>query len=189
MSSPVSVRCRALATLVVTSLLTFAVASPLLAERRDYSWIAFRDGRLGFSFEYPSALFSAEAGDPTDALKDLTSRRSGQVFRSRDGKAYLQAAAFENTQRLGAAAYKAQVAGSTYRGTRITYERVGENFFVLSGIRGTDEYYERVTFTCGGRLINVWTMTYPIANRDLYDKIVEEIARTFRPAEGPQSCG
>jgi hypothetical protein len=174
---------------VMTALLALMIATPLVAERRDYSWIAFRDSRLGFSFDYPSALFVAEAGDPTEALKDRTSRRSGQVFRSRDGRAYLQAAAFENTQRVSAAAYKAQVAGSTYRGTRITYDRVGETFFVLSGIRGTDEYYERVTFSCGGRLINVWTMTYPIAARGLYDRIVEEIARTFRPAEGPQSCG
>jgi hypothetical protein len=165
------------------------MVTPLVAQTRDYSWIAFRDSRLGFSFDYPSALFVAEAGDPTDALKDLTSKRSGQVFRSRDGKAYLQAAAFENTQRVGPAAYKALVAGSTYRDTRITYDRVGDTYFVLSGIRGTDEYYERVTFSCGGRLINVWTMTYPIASRGLYDRIVEEIARTFRPAEGPQSCG
>ena len=174
---------------VIVPLLGLALAAPLVAERRDYSWIAFRDSRLGFSFDYPSALFVAEAGDPTDALKERTNRRSGQVFRSRDGRAYLQAAAFENTQRVNAATYKAQVAGSTYRDTRITYDRVGETFFVLSGVRGKDEYYERVTFSCGGRLINVWTMTYPTAEKGLYDRLVEEIARTFRPGEGPQSCG
>lgn len=173
----------------LAAVLAGLVATPLVAERRDYSWIAFRDSRLGFSFEYPSALFVAEAGDPTDALKDRTSRRSGQVFRSRDGKAYLQAAAFENTQRVNAATYKAQVAGSTYRDTRITYDRVGDTFFVLSGTRGATEYYERVTFSCGGRLINVWTMTYPTAEKGLYDRLVEEVARTFRPGEGPQSCG
>lgn len=184
-----STRIRVSALTVLVILLGLPYIVSLAAQRRDYSWIAFRDSRFGFSFEYPSALFSPEAGDPTDALKDRTSRRSGQVFRSRDGRAYLQAAAFENTQGLGAAAYKAQVAASTYRDTRVTYDRVGETFFVISGIRGADEYYERVTFSCGGRLINVWTMTYPTAEKGLYDRIVEEVARTFRPAEGPQACG
>ena len=184
-----SSRIRVPTTALIAALLALMVATPLVAQRRDYGWIVFRDNRLGFSFDYPSALFVAEPGDPTDALKDRTSRRSGQVFRSRDGKAYLQAAAFENTQGIGPAAYKAQVAGSTYRDTRITYDRVGDTFFVLSGIRGADEYYERVTFSCSGRLINVWTMTYPTADRGIYDRIIEEIARTFRPAEGPQSCG
>ena len=48
-------------------------------------------------------------------------------------------------------------------------------------------FYERVTFTCGGRLINSWAMLYPAAERRLYDRIVEQVARSYRAGEG--SCG
>jgi hypothetical protein len=58
---------------------------------------------------------------------------------------------------------------------------------VLSGTLGDHEFYERVSFTCGGRLINSWAMVYPVApaaeNR-VYDRIVEAIARTYTPGAG-----
>jgi len=43
-----------------------------------------------------------------------------------------------------------------------------------------------VTFTCGGRLINSWAMLQPATERSVYDRIVEEVARSYRP--GAISC-
>jgi hypothetical protein len=37
-----------------------------------------------------------------------------------------------------------------------------------------------VTFTCGGRLINSWAMIYPAAERQLYNRVVEQVARSYR---------
>jgi hypothetical protein len=116
-----------------------------------------------------------------------TEKRSGQIFRSKDGKAFLQTAAFANVDKVSTAVYKSRVVAS-YAGARIEYERLADNFFVISGIRGKEVFYERVTFSCGGRVINAWAMTYPQAEGALYDRIVEEIARTFRPAENRESC-
>jgi hypothetical protein len=45
-------------------------------------------------------------------------------------------------------------------------------------------FYERVSFTCGGRLINSWALLYPVSERGIYDRIVEAIARTYSPGAG-----
>lgn len=132
-------------------------------------------------------MFKVDAGDPTAALKDRTDKRTGQIFRSRDGKAFLQTAVFANFERVSPAQYKVKVTRS-YAGARIEYERLADTFFVISGVRGKEVFYERVTFSCSGRLINAWAMTYPQAEGALYDRIVEEVARSFRPAEGRESC-
>jgi hypothetical protein len=47
-------------------------------------------------------------------------------------------------------------------------------------------FYERVTFTCGGRLINSWAILYPAGERRVYDRILEKVARSYRPGE--RSC-
>jgi len=45
-------------------------------------------------------------------------------------------------------------------------------------------FYQRVSFTCGGRLINSWAMLYPAAERKMYDRVVEAVARSFMPGAG-----
>jgi hypothetical protein len=153
----------------------------------ELNWQAFKDSRLGYLFTFPSKVFKTEAGDPTEPLKAKTQKRSGQVFRSADGKAFLQTAAFANFEKVSITEYKNKVAAS-YKGARIEYERLGPNFFVLSGVRGKETFYERVYFTCGGRVISAWSMNYPQAEGSLYDRIVEEFSRSYRPAETPQTC-
>ena len=46
------------------------------------------------------------------------------------------------------------------------------------------EFYERVSFTCGGELINSWAMIYPRAEAAFYDRVVEAIAQTYSPGAG-----
>ena len=46
--------------------------------------------------------------------------------------------------------------------------------------------YEKIMFSCGGSVINSFAMTYPTAERGLYDELVEAIEDTFTP--GHESC-
>jgi hypothetical protein len=153
----------------------------------DLAWKTYNNTEIGFTLAYPSRLFSPFDSDPTEGLKSRTSQRSGRAFRSDDGKAWLQAVAFANVDRLSLQAYKQRTA-SGYANARITYDRDGDDHFVLSGFKGKDIFYERVIFSCAGRMVNVWHMTYPAADRALYDRVVEEIARNFRPVEGRDKC-
>jgi hypothetical protein len=170
-----------------TALAGAALAATGPAGARDEGWTGYRDGQLGFSFSYPADIFAPHQADPTAALQARTAKRSGRTFQSKDGRAWLQAAAFANIDKASLAAYKARAATS-YVKARITYDRLADEFFVLSGFRGKDIFYERVIFSCGGKVINVWTLTYPATARATYDRIVEEIARSFRPVAGRENC-
>lgn len=186
----ISHRSKLPARIVLVALAVVSLAPASAAQRRPNAqpeWQSFKDDRLGYLFAYPSEVFKTEDGDPTEPLKARTQKRSGQVFRSKDGKAFLQTAAFDNFEKVSVAEYKAKVVAS-YKGAKIEYERLGPNFFVLSGVRGKDTFYERVYFTCGGRVISAWSMNYPLAEAALYDRIVEAFSRSYRPAETPQSC-
>src|SRR4029079_351126 len=111
----------------------------------------------------------------------------GRVFVSRDGKARLLAGAFSNADRINLRDYRMLILQQIYPGAYIDYAPVGAPWFVLSGTREGVIFYERVTFTCSGRLINSWAMLYPATARRVYDRIVEQVARSYRAGEA--SCG
>ena len=98
---------------------------------------------------------------------------------SRDGKAQLLVGAFENDEQTTIAAYRDYVLRENYPGAALDYAPVHDRWFVLSGTIGDKEFYERVSFTCGGRLINSWAMIYPKAENRFYDRVVEAVARTY----------
>lgn len=135
----------------------------------------YRNSRFGFEFSYPSGLLIPEPGPGNDA---------GRVFRSRDGRAKLLAAAGDNAGNDTLEAYRRFLITESYRGARLDYAPVRPNWFVLSGTRGDEMFYERVTFACGGRLIYGWQLTYPVAERAIYDRVVEAIHRSYRAGQG-----
>ena len=47
-------------------------------------------------------------------------------------------------------------------------------------------FYEKVMFSCGGRIVNSFAMIYPTDQRRIFDPIVEGIEASFRPA---RDCG
>jgi len=51
---------------------------------------------------------------------------------------------------------------------------------------GETMIYEKAMFSCGGRVISSFAMTYPVEQRSLYDRIVERIEHTSSP--GAEGC-
>lgn len=133
--------------------------------------------RYGFTLSYPTTRFR-----PQEPLSE-----DGRVWVSQDGNAKLLAGALPNPDGLKLEDYRKFVMQQSYAGATIDYAPVRDTWFVLSGIRDGTMFYERVTFTCGGRLINSWAMLYPADERKVYDRIVERVARSYRA--GARSCG
>jgi hypothetical protein len=129
----------------------------------------YRNERHGFSLNYPAGTFA-----PQPPAAD----GEGRVFVSRDGNARLLAGALPNADGVNLRDYRALVLQQSYQGADIDYAPLGATWFVLSGTRDGVMFYERVTFTCGGRLINSWAMLYPAAERRIWDRIVEQVARS-----------
>lgn len=138
-------------------------------------WTSYRNARHGFMIAYPTALF---APDPERESED------GRAVVSTDGRARLLVGAFLNQDNTDLAAYRAFLLSESYAGAALDYAPVRDKWFVLSGTRDDNVFYERVTFTCGGRIINSWAMLYPASERRTYDRVVERVAKSYSPGAG-----
>ena len=164
------------ARLRLPSLVILASVAAVAAAAQDVA--TYRNERHGFSLSYPADTFTPQ---PPPAGDD------GLVFVSRDGAARLLAGALPNADGMTLRDYRSLVLQQSYPGAAIDYAPMRDTWFVLSGTRDGVMFYERVTFTCSGRRINSWAMLYPAAERRLYDRIVEQVARSYRAGEG--NCG
>jgi hypothetical protein len=104
----------------------------------------------------------------------------GQVFVSRIGNARLLVGAFVNEKGYSSASYLAYIARESYGGYAIGYQRLGGGWFVLSGDGQGKVFYEKVVFSCAGRLITSFALLYSVVDRDTFDPIIERIEDTFR---------
>ena len=160
----------------LTMLGTLATTVPAAAQ----GWSVYRNERFGFSLSYPSAIFeverTAEAGD-------------GRVFSAPGSDARLLVGALVNEAGYNAARYQEYIAQQSYGQFTIGYRRLGTTWFVLSGERENQIFYEKVMFTCGGRLINSFALIYPRDKRHIFDPIVERVEDTFRPGRDCERAG
>jgi hypothetical protein len=153
-------------------LLTASAAGHAVAREGSAGWAPYRNERYGFSLQYPTDVFApertAEAGD-------------GTVFSSADGRAKLLIGALPNEDGLSVASYQDYVQRHSYADFTVDYHPVGSSWFVLSGDGGGKTFYEKVMFSCDGRLINSFALIYPTADKGRFDSIVEGVQATFRP--------
>ena len=102
------------------------------------------------------------------------------VFVARGTDARLLVGALPNRDRHTVATYQDFVARKSYAAYQIHYRPRGNIWFVLSGDGDGKIFYEKVVFSCGGRLINSFALIYPAADRRKFDPIVERVEDTFR---------
>jgi hypothetical protein len=88
--------------------------------------------------------------------------------------------ALPNLDHKTIASYQEFVARKSYADYRIHYRPRGNTWFVLSGKGDGKIFYEKVVFSCGGRVINSFALIYPAAERQTFDPIVERVEDTFR---------
>jgi hypothetical protein len=146
------------------------VAGPATA--RSLGWSQQTDAETGYSYSYPSAVFSPVSGDEKPAF---------HYFESDVGAAKLMVGAWDNEAGDTPTEFKRWLIENAGGYEEVTYRPHGKSWFVLSGYRGEDIYYEKVMFSCAGRLVNVLGISYPSAQRSLYDPIVERLEDSFSP--------
>jgi hypothetical protein len=136
-------------------------------------WAYERDPGLGFQFIYPRDLFDRTEGD---------GKPSFHYFASRDADAKLMVGAWNNEAGQTPGEFKHWLLGNTGGYDNMTYVPRGRSWFVISGYRGDDIYYEKVMFSCAGTVVNVFAITYPKSLRSEYDPVVEQMEDSFRPS-------
>lgn len=139
-------------------------------------WQRERDPGLGFTFSYPSALFNRLEGD---------GKPSFYYFASQDGDARFLTGGWSNSPHATPERFKQWLLAHAGGYDEVTYRPRGRSWFVLSGYRGDQIYYEKVMFSCQGRVVNVFAMAYPTSKRNVFDPVVERMEDNFRPG---RSC-
>lgn len=145
----------------------------------DGRWAVLSNDLYGFSIRYPRDVFQLV---PRPDVAD------GALLESADGRARLLIGTFTNDDRVSLRQYRRTVLERSYDGAALDYAPVRDSWFVVSGTREGEMFYERVSFTCGGSRITSWAMTYPLAERAVYDRLVEDIAPTFRASRSGEGC-
>jgi hypothetical protein len=143
-------------------------------------WREYRNERYGFNLQYPADAFTVER---TSEIGD------GQVFVSQVGNARLLVGALVNDSEFSPASYQEYIARHSYADYEIGYRRLGQGWFVLSGEGKGKVFYEKVMFSCAGRLINSFALLYSVDERAFFDPIVERIEDTFRPGRDCERAG
>jgi hypothetical protein len=158
----------------VTILFSAGLFSAALSQ--GFKWESYRSERFGYTLLFPADVFKPR-GEPPHG--------DGFEFVSRDGGAKLKVFAAYNTDNMGLVEYRAAVLGNFESYDKMDYGPMGQSWFVLSGIRGDSIYYQKVLFSCGGRVINAFALTYPKQQKREYDDIVTGIEKNFRTSSGP----
>ena len=149
------------------------LASISLASAATPPWAIERDPGLGFRFSYPRDVFQRTEGD---------GKPSFHYFVSRDAEAKLMVGAWNNEAGQTPSEFKRWLLANTGGYDEMTYVPRGRTWFVISGYRGDDIYYEKVMFSCAGHVVNVFAITYPQGLRRHYDPVVEQMEDRFRPS-------
>ena len=135
------------------------------------AWRSESDPEIGFTFSYPSELFERTEGDGKPFFHYFASEDSGVKF---------LAGGWDNRGQ-SPTSLKRWMIENVGGYDELTYRPRGRSWFVLSGYRGDSIYYEKVMFSCRDRLVNVFAITYPVSQRDLYDSVVERMENAFKP--------
>ena len=145
-------------------------------------WITYQNARFGYSFSYPAALFDAG---------QLPENGGGQTFNSKDGRAKIVVFGTQNGENFTPAEYRKVILQEFGGYDQMDYSPTGQTWFVLSGFRGDNIYYQKVMFSCGNKIINALSITFPTTEKAFYERLVEIIEDKFRPGRGadtPQGC-
>jgi hypothetical protein len=149
-----------------------ASAVPRHKEMTEDGWVAYKNDEFAYSLYYPSTFFEPQAIAAEGEIK---------TFLSPDKKAKIDVFGAVNDEGYTLASYRETVLNDFGGYDSLDYSPKGKTWFVLSGYRGETIYYQKVLFSCGGRIINAFSIRFPTADRAFYEPLIELMEDRFRP--------
>jgi hypothetical protein len=140
------------------------------------SWLTYHNDRYGTTIDYPDIFKMQRPPDDDD----------GRTFKSADGAEFLVFAEY-NALDFDLAKYHNFTVKNLDPDSVLTYQAHGGDWFVISGTKGTDIFYERHLLSHGAQMTEGFVMTYPATLKQTYDPIVARLAKSFRPGTGFQT--
>jgi hypothetical protein len=146
-----------------------------VAFAEDGPWATYKNARYGTTAEYPAHLFTVRDVPPANG--------DGQGFRTDDGRATLLIYGARNAENDTPAAYLAKYVD--LEGVAVSYRRVTDRFYVVSGTRGENIFYERCNFApVSHGVIDCIGITYPADEKEMWAPIVARLGASLRAGRG-----
>ena len=128
-------------------------------------WHRYAIPETGAAVDIPNAIFTEDAGRPEKGY--------GRRFLTPDGRANLTVQSVPNDAGESPAAFLA----SKNLPSNILYRRITPRFFVVSGFRKENIWYNRCNFV--GRYVSCVLINYPAAEKREWDSVVTRISNTL----------
>ena len=159
---------------VVPALVLLATMLLATGAAKADNWLTYQNDRYGTTIDYPD-LFKMQRPPDSD---------DGREFKSADGADFTVSASYFALN-FTIAKYRDFIVKNLDRGSAITYETRGKDWFVISGTVGDKSFYEKHRLSHG--MNEDFVMSYPASTKQTYDPLVARMAKSFRPGKGFQS--
>ncbi len=152
-------------------------SSGFALERGDFSgpegWSTYVSPEAGTAVEYPTNVFS---------VREEASERESARFRTQDGRAKLSVYSLPDDDRESPRSYVQH--HLRIDPSRLTYKRITDKFFAISGKRDDLTFYSRCNLVPkqNGKMHCVY-LEYPYREERAWDGIVTRISRSLRGPE------
>jgi hypothetical protein len=151
--------------------------APVMAIADD--WRAYHNERYGTTIDYPDFF---KAGPPP-------ANNDGLAFKSPDGAEFSVFASY-NALDFDLTGFQDFIVKNLDAGEVITYQARGDDWFVISGTKGSDGvFYERHLLSHGKQMTEGFVISYPARLKQKYDPIVTRMSKSFRSGAGFQTPG
>jgi hypothetical protein len=140
-------------------------------------WRTYHNDRYGTTIDYPSVF---KPGTPPES-------DDGLAFTSADGAEFSVFASY-NALGFDLADFQDFIVKDLASDKVITYRAHGDDWFVISGTKGTDHiFYERHLLSHGKEMTESFVASYPAGLKQKYDPIVARMSKSFRAGRGFQT--
>ena len=161
-------RCKSALAATVTAILLSASAATA------NGWLTYQNDRYGTTIDYPD-VFKMQPPPGSD---------DGREFKTSDGAGFTVSASYFALD-FTIAKYRDYIVNNLDPSSSVTYETRGKNWFVISGTKADDIFYEKHLLSHG--MNEDFVMSYPASRKQIYDPIVARMAKSLRSGKGFQS--
>ena len=148
------------------------ICASIDAAAAQEKWATYMNPRFGTTADYPASIFTVRDPPPENG--------DGQSFHSSDGRAQLSIYGAYNVDDDTPKSYLEKHADQD-----ISYRRTTARYYVASGTRNDQLFYERCNFHEGANdIIDCFFVTYPASEKAVWDPIVTRLSKSLRGGRG-----
>jgi hypothetical protein len=146
--------------------------SSLRLVQQDLEYTRYVDAKTGTAITYPESIFT-KSDESTDQFTKFVSSDRLATF-------YLISRYNDHKQTIPDLSAAAEEAFAEEKAL-ITYRRVRQDWFVLSGFVASNIFYRKTVLSNDGQIIGTFQINFPKDQKPFYYNIVERMSWSFKP--------